>query len=72
MQEQPTGTDIWLLVDGQRSLEDIAAELSSRYGTPLEDARQTVLDFVAKLLEAGIVAKASPEGPVAGRPPSER
>lgn len=72
MQKQPTGTEIWLLVDGRRSLEDIAAELSSRYSLPLEETCRTVLDFVAKLLEAETVELTSPSDIKAGRPSSER
>jgi hypothetical protein len=71
MQKQLTGTDIWLLVDGRRSVEDIASELSSRYDLPLEDTRRAVLDFVASLLDAGVVAMAGPTAPEADQPPSQ-
>ena len=50
-----TGADVFRLVDGQRTLEEIAAALSERYGVPLEQARADVLPFAEELLDQGVV-----------------
>jgi hypothetical protein len=50
-----TGADVFQSVDGQRSLEEIAAILSERYDVPLERTQTDVLPLAQKLLDRGAV-----------------
>ena len=56
-----TGAHVFRLLDGERTLEDVAAALSRSYDVPLEQARKDVLAFAGKLLERGAVVKSSSE-----------
>jgi len=46
-----TGLRVFRLLDGNRSLEDIAAALSEQYAVPLERVQQDVLAFAGKLVD---------------------
>jgi 4-diphosphocytidyl-2C-methyl-D-erythritol kinase len=50
-----TGADVFQLVDGQRTLEEIAAALSERHGVPVERVQADVLTFAQKLLDRDAV-----------------
>jgi SynChlorMet cassette protein ScmD len=56
----PVGVATWKLIDGQRSLEEIAAALRRSF----EEVPETVMDdigvFVAELVEYGFVGRAVP------------
>lgn len=46
---------IWRLCDGEHSVGDIAAELTRTYEVGLDDARDDAMDFVAELVDDGLV-----------------
>jgi len=50
-----TGADVFQSMDGQRSLEEIAAILGERYGVPLERTQTDVLTLAQNLLDRGAV-----------------
>jgi hypothetical protein len=50
-----TGADVFQLMDGQRSLEDVASVLGERYNVPLERTRADVLTLAQKMLDRGAV-----------------
>jgi len=49
MESTITGRDIWLLLDGKHSVEQIAGELAERKNIPNDQALQEVLDFITRL-----------------------
>lgn len=49
------GARIWQLVDGKRSIVDIAAVLSTEYEVALSDAETDTLAFLQLLAERGLV-----------------
>jgi len=51
-----TGVEIWHLIDGRRSVVDVAATLAGRYGAPVDAVSHDVEDLLGRLDEAGIVA----------------
>jgi hypothetical protein len=55
------GTRVWELVDGARSVEDIAAAVQSEYDVAPETSLADAEDFLAQLTAAGCVAWA--DGP---------
>ncbi len=54
-----TGAEVFQLLDGQRSLSEIAVVLSERYEVPLEQAQTDVLALARKLLDRGAVRVSS-------------
>lgn len=50
-----TGADVFQLMDGRLSLEDIASILGERYDVPLERTQTDVLALAQKLLDRGAV-----------------
>ena len=46
-----TGREIWLSMDGLRSLAEIAAQLALAFDAPEEQIRQDVLGLVGELLK---------------------
>jgi pyrroloquinoline quinone biosynthesis protein D len=53
----PTAAEVLGLCDGERSLDDIAAELSARYDGA--DVRDDVVELVDALAQKGLVVDAS-------------
>jgi hypothetical protein len=51
----PTASRIWQLVDGSRSVEDIAAILTEEYEINQSQARQAVVDLLNELAEKRLV-----------------
>lgn len=47
--------DIWLLIDGVRSLSAIAESLSIEYDAPIEAILKDVCDFADELLAEGLL-----------------
>jgi hypothetical protein len=56
----PVGTRVWELVDGLRSVGDIARMIEAEYEVGWEQAQQDVYDFVKTLAEAGAITLAQP------------
>jgi hypothetical protein len=54
-----TGAEVFQLLDGQRSLSEIAVVLSERYEVPLEQTQTDVLALAQKLLDRGAVRVSS-------------
>ncbi len=58
-----TGAQVFQMMDGSRTLGEIAAALSQQYGIPLERAQQDVLALARKLLErAAVICKGAQSG----------
>ncbi len=53
------GTRVWELIDGTRSTEDIAKQISEEYETTYEGARKDVEDFIRDLGAHGMLADLS-------------
>lgn len=51
-----TGAEVFRLVDGRRTLEEIAAALNGRYDVPLGQVQPDVLAFARKLLDRDAIA----------------
>lgn len=49
------GTVIWELIDGSRSVNDIAETLSERYEVPVETAREDACEFIETLVSHGLI-----------------
>jgi hypothetical protein len=54
----PDGGKVWRLIDGRRSVEEIAAEISANEGAPVEDTTVAVRDLCGRLYELGILEDA--------------
>lgn len=52
-----TGSQVFQMMDGNRSLGEIAVELSKHYGIPVEQAQRDVLALASRLLERAIVVR---------------
>jgi 4-diphosphocytidyl-2C-methyl-D-erythritol kinase len=50
-----TGAEVFQLMDGQRTLEEIATAVSEQYEAPLEQVQADVLTLAKKLLDRGVV-----------------
>ena len=48
------GPDVWALVDGERSVDAIVAELAGSYDVAAEEISGDVVDFVTALVAAGL------------------
>ena len=53
------GARIWELVDGQRTLGDIAQAISAEYEVDLSRAQTDVLAFCADLIQSGVLTTTS-------------
>ena len=51
----PTGVDLWKLMDGNRSLEELMDEIKDRFADVPENALDDITAFVNKLSETGFV-----------------
>lgn len=51
----PTATRIWQLVDGSRSVEEIAVALTGEFDVNLAQARQSVIRLLTELSEKQLV-----------------
>jgi hypothetical protein len=49
------GARIWSLIDGQRSIQEIATQINNEYQVDVIEAQQDTLDFVRTLEERGLV-----------------
>lgn len=49
------GTMIWELIDGKRSVSQIAEEICVSYDVTPEEAKKDTIDFVTTLMKAGLV-----------------
>lgn len=54
-----TGRAIWDLIDGRRSLREIAAELSKQYNASPDDIEKDVQGLTAELRKRGIIISIS-------------
>ncbi len=52
-----TGSQVFQMMDGSRSLREIAAVLSEQYGIPVEQAQRDVLALASKLLERAVIIR---------------
>lgn len=52
----PTGSRIWELADGTRTVDEIAAVLAQEFDVTPEQARASVQEFVAVLAEKRLLA----------------
>jgi hypothetical protein len=50
-----TGKAIWELLDGRRSLQEVARELSEKYAAEPEKIQTDVLGLVGELLRRGMI-----------------
>lgn len=55
-----TGTRIWDLIDGQRTLDEIAAVIAEEYDVDHERSRSDVEDFLSDLKANGMLAESEP------------
>lgn len=51
----PTGSRIWELADGSRTMDEIAALLTQDFEVSLSEARQQVAEFLSDLETRGLV-----------------
>jgi hypothetical protein len=51
-----TGTEVWNLIDGKRTMDDIVATLHPQFDADPEQIRVDVVDFIAALEQAGLLA----------------
>jgi len=54
-----TGMAIWQHLDGQRSLENVIADLSMEFDTRVEEIQEDVMGFVGELVKRGMVVEIS-------------
>jgi Coenzyme PQQ synthesis protein D (PqqD) len=50
-----TGKAIWKKIDGQRSLENISAELIDEFSSPAGEIKADVMGFAAEMVRRGIL-----------------
>ncbi len=55
LSSNPVGARIWQLVEERRTLPDIARQLATDYGVPIDRAHADVVNFVAALISRGLV-----------------
>jgi hypothetical protein len=51
----PVGTTIWGLIDGRRTVTDLALALTEQYDVTLEEAGNDLHTFLAELTERGLL-----------------
>jgi Coenzyme PQQ synthesis protein D (PqqD) len=54
----PDGRKVWRLIDGRRSVAEIAAAISTTEGVPVEETTAAVRDLCRRLYELGILEEA--------------
>ena len=54
-----TGWHIWCQLDGDRTLDDVSADLAQNFAIPREQASHDVTRFVEELSAAGLIEKAA-------------
>ena len=59
----PVGVALWKLMDGKRSLEELADEIKDRYADVPDAAIDDLTEFVNKLAESGFVGYEVEEAP---------
>ena len=52
-----TGAEAWTLLDGQRTLQQVAELLAQRFVVEPQEAAQDLLELAAALLEIGAIVK---------------
>lgn len=57
------GTIVWELIDGRRSVQDLAAAVAAQYQISLDQAEQDVTAFLTTLIEASALTLADPPAP---------
>ncbi len=57
-----TGAQVFRMMDGSRTLGEIAEVLSEQYGIPVEQAQRDVLALAGKLLERAAVTRREGSG----------
>ena len=60
-----TGSRIWQLLDGSRSVQEIAQILAAEYAISPQQAAESVERFLAQLAEKGLVEWQKPASPTA-------
>jgi hypothetical protein len=55
-----SGARTWALLDGRRTLGEVAALLAARYGVPAERALGDLLTFARELVRRGLLVPATP------------
>ena len=55
-----TGSRIWDLIDGKKTMEEIAQVIEREYDVPLEKALEDVREFTSELEAHGMLASDSP------------
>ncbi len=58
------GSTIWQLIDGENTIDQIAAEICDQYEVTIEEAHQDVADLIDSLQEAGLIRN---DGEAAGK-----
>lgn len=48
------GPDIWALIDGERSVDQIVGQLADSYATGAQEIATDVVDFITALVAAGL------------------
>lgn len=56
------GSDVWVLIDGRRSVNDIARLLADKYRIDVDRVQRDVLVFVEELRRWSLVTVADPGG----------
>jgi hypothetical protein len=51
-----TGKAVWKKLDGQRSLENVSAELTDEFSSPSEEIKADVLGFATEMVRRGILS----------------
>jgi pyrroloquinoline quinone biosynthesis protein D len=59
----PSGARAWALLDGRRTLGEVAALLATRYSLPAERALGDLVAFAGDLLRRGLLVPASAAPP---------
>jgi radical SAM protein with 4Fe4S-binding SPASM domain len=63
----PVAERTWELLDGKRTLQDVAVALGQEFDAPLDRILADALNLAGELVEAGLLDPVTPGCPVAGR-----
>ncbi len=55
-----TGRDVWKLLDGRRTLKDVAAELALKFEAPIEEIEGDVAGLAEELLKRKMLVEVTP------------
>ena len=58
----PVGSKIWLLLERHKELPEVLQELHREYECSEQQCRQDLFNFVARLVELGLVSVYEPGG----------